>query len=107
MSDKFDFEEAIERINEGRPTKASQVLTSALSRKVWVAEWHLPGCLSESQAVLTSKEAAIECAIDSMEDPAPRGAKTDLRKFGAFQYRTALYGTVITTVHPCTLGDLL
>jgi hypothetical protein len=103
---KFDFETALERINEGRPVQASQVLASALTRKVWLAEWHLPGCLSESQAILTTKEA-IECALEVMEDPAPRGAKTDLRKFGSFQYRTALYGTVITTVHPCTLGDLL
>jgi hypothetical protein len=104
---KLNFEETIERINEGRPVQASQVLASALNRKVWLAEWHLPGCLSESQAILTTKEAAIECALGFMEDPAPRGAKTDLRRFGSFQYRTALYGTVITTVHQRTLGDLL
>ena len=102
---KLNFEETVERLNEGRYTQASQVLASALNRKVWLVEWHLPGFLS--QAVLTSKEAAIKCAIESMEDPAPRRAKTDLRKFGSFQYRTALYGTVITTVRQMSLSDLL
>lgn len=102
---KLTFDEAMERLNDQRYIKASDVLASALSRKVWLAEWHYPGCLSESQNICTSKEDAIESACfyyDDSENGIPRGMITSLRKYGRFDKN----GT-ICQVYKLTLADIL
>lgn len=102
---KLTFDEAMERINDQRIVHASDVLASALNRVVWVAEWHYPGCLSESQNYCTSKKDAIASACfyyDDSENGIPRGMATSLRKHGRFDKD----GT-ICQVYKLTLADLL
>jgi hypothetical protein len=108
---KLTFDEALERINEERPVYAHEVLASALRRKVWVAEWHIPGCLSESRSYCLTKADAIEAAVDyahspGIDDP-PRGMKTALRKAGFCSHHTEMFGRVNTTVDRWILEDLL
>lgn len=107
---KLTFDEALQRLNEQRPVHRDEVYACDLNRVIWIAEWHCPGCLSESVSYSTSKEDAVEQAIffaDGGEDDAPRGMKTALRKFAYFQHETDMYGDVITTIDKVTLGDLL
>ena len=104
---KLTFDEALERLNDERPVSSSEVYACALDRVIWIAEWHCPGCLSESVSYSTSKEDAVECAVDFAGEDAPRGMKTALRKFGFFQHKTELFGYVNTTVNKTTLGALL
>lgn len=106
---KLTFDEAIDRVNDDRNVNASGVLASALRRKVWVAEWHLPGCLSESYSVCLSKADAIgQCLLFAeSEDGAPRGMKTALVKHGRFDSQSEMYGTCINTVTQRTLSDIL
>lgn len=104
---KLDFDEALQRLNEERGLNRSEVQARALKRKVWVAEWHVPGCIPESASYSETKAAAVEDALGFAGDEAPRGMKTALEKYGRFDHRTDLYGDVITTVEQHTLGDLL
>lgn len=106
---KLTFDEALERLADERRIERNDVQAAALRRKVWLAEWHLPGCLSESQSINLTKEDAIATAIDwaDGEDGPPRGMTTALRKHGFLQHSSQLFGTVITTVKQHTLGDLL
>ena len=102
---KLTFEEALEDIGDGRFVKWQDVQARALKRKVWIAEWHLPGCLSESYDVCLSKADAIESAL--MMADSPRGMKTSLVKYGRFDCRTEMYGYVINTVSSRRLVDIL
>lgn len=102
---KLTFEEAIERSGDGHFVKRQDVQAKALKRKVWIAEWHIPGCLSESQDVCLTKADAIESAL--MMADSPRGMKTSLIKYGRFDCRTEMYGYVINTVSSCRLVDIL
>ena len=104
---KLDFSEALELISDGRSVDANNVQARALSRRVWVAEWHIPGCLSESFSVCTTRAAAIECALDLCGNV--RGALSDLRKHGrtARVSPDAYVSIAITTVSSNTLGGLL
>lgn len=77
---KLSFDDALQRLNDQRTVSASEIQARALQRMVWVAEWHLPGCLSESFSVCLTKGEAIECAL-SMAD-SPRGMRSDLQRFG-------------------------
>lgn len=106
---KLTFDEALERINEQRHINAADVQSRALSRRVWVAEWHLPGCLSESFDVCLTKAEAIRaaCAFAEGEDGAPRGMKSALRKLGRFDSHSELFGSCINTIKQQTLSDLL
>ena len=104
---KLTFDEALERLNDERPVSSREVYARALDRVIWIAEWHCPGCLSESVSYSTSKEDAIEQAIFFEGEDVPRGMKTALRKFGFFQHKTELFGYVNTTVSKASLGDLL
>ena len=61
---KLTFSEALERINEERSVDRSEIQSRALSRVLWVAEWHIPGCMSESRSYCTTKRDAIESACD-------------------------------------------
>lgn len=81
---KLSFYEALQAINDGQSLNYQDVQARALRRMVWVAEWHIPGCLSESFSVCTTKRDAIECAL-SMADGelgAPRGMRADLERSG-------------------------
>jgi hypothetical protein len=104
---KLTFDEALERLDDGRAVHASDVLASALGRKLWVAEWHLPGCLSESRAYCTTKADALQAALSFAGDEAPRGMKTYLRQFGAYQHRTEMYGVVVTTIEQLHLNEII
>lgn len=104
---KLTFDEALERINDERPV--GRVLASALRRKVWVAEWHIPGCLSESRSYCLTKADAIEAALSMAETECgpPQGMKSALQHYGRFDCRTELYGMVVNTVEQHTLADLI
>lgn len=106
---KFSFADTLTLINEGRHVSADQIKASALKRKVWVAEWHLPGCLSESRAYCLTKADAIDsaCSMAEGEDGIPRGMKTSLRKYGRFDSDSPMFGRCINTVECHTLADLL
>lgn len=67
MAQKLTFDEALERVNDQRPVSADEVQARALSRKVWIAEWHLPGCISESFGVCLTKRDAIEECLSRAE----------------------------------------
>lgn len=104
---KLDFEEALELISYGRSVDASEVKARALTRRVWAAEWHTPGCLSESFSVCTTRALAIECALDMCGNI--RGALSDLLKHGRTDRISpdSYVGTAIITVYPETLGEIL
>lgn len=109
LSLKLTFEDALEDLSDGCFVKRGNVLASALNRKVWVAEWHLPGCLSESQCYSTTKAEAIYSALVMAEgdNGPPRGMKTALMRYGTFETQSPLFGRVINTVSRTTLADLL
>lgn len=106
---KLTFDEVIEMLDEERFVNVNNVQAKALARKVYLAEWHLPGCLSESQSICTTKEDAIGCAcfFAEGEEGIPRGMKTALRRCGRFDTDSELYGRCINTVNKVTLSDLL
>lgn len=104
---KLNFDEALERINDGRRVDPKEVQARALSRKVWLAEWHLPGCLSESWSVCLTKEEAVQAGADFADGTNCRGIKKALREQGSFQHKTKMFGRVITIIKKLTLGDLL
>lgn len=106
---KLDFDAAMERINDERIVCAADVQAKALDRVVWVAEWHVPGCISESRGYYVTKADAIEGAMEmaETEDGAPRGMKTALVKHGRFDGDTEMFGRVINTVCKTTLRDIL
>lgn len=81
---KLNFYDALQRINDQYPVNRDEVQSRALQRHVWVAEWHLPGCLSESFSITTDKRNAIAIALEmaSGENGPPRGMASDLRKHG-------------------------
>ena len=108
---KLSFSEALQDINDERSVHSADVQARALRRHVWIAEWHLPGCLSESFSVCLTKRDAIDCALSmaaGTEGP-PRGMRADLERFGRSD-RTAPDAWArgaITTVERRTLADIL
>ena len=104
---KLDFSEALERIGDGFSVDSKEVQARALQRTVWVAEWHIPGCLSESFSILPTKRDAISCALDMCGNV--RGALSDLRKYGRTDRVSpdAYVSTAITTIEKRTLGGIL
>lgn len=107
---KLSFYEALQAINDGQSLNYQDVQARALRRMVWVAEWHIPGCLSESFSVCTTKRDAIECALSMAEGElgAPRGMRADLERFGRSD-RTAPNAWVsraITTIEKRALSTL-
>lgn len=108
---KLTFDEALQRINDQSPVHSADVQARALQRKVWIAEWHLPGCISESFSVCLTKSDAIECALSMAEgaEGAPRGMRADLIRYGRSD-RTAPDAWArgaITTIERRTLADIL
>ena len=104
---KMTFDEAMYLLSNGETVHRDRVQARALNRRVWVAEWHIPGCLSESWAILTTKDDAVRAALDFAGEVPPRGMAASLRREGQFQHRTDLYGTVVTTVYSNLLRDQL
>ena len=107
---KLSFDDALQAIADERRITAADVRADALRRVVWVAEWHVPGCLSESMEVCTSKRHAIEAALSfaSGENGPPRGMRADLLRSGRSD-RTApdaYVSMAVTTVFRCTLAEL-
>jgi hypothetical protein len=107
---KLSFSEALERINEERYVSRDEVSARALRMFVWIAEWHIPCCMSESQAYCLTKRDAIESACDmantGSDGESPRGMRTALRKTGRFDSDSPLFGRVINTVKRVRLRDL-
>lgn len=108
---KLTFDEALDRINEERSIDASDVQARALDRYIWIAEWHFPGCMSESRAYCMTKADAIESALDfaSGENGPPRGMLADLLRYGNSD-RTAPDAWArgaITTIARVRLRDIL
>lgn len=106
---KLNFDEVIEKIGDERSVSRADIRADVLHRKVWIAEWHMPGCLSESFNVCVTKRDAIESALlmAENENGAPRGMKTALRKYGRFDSESEMYGTCINTIHRQTIADCL
>jgi hypothetical protein len=111
MKHKLNYDEAIERLNDERHVSADEVLAHAKERVVWVAEWHLPGCMSESWVCVRRKLDAIEAALGMAAGEAgpPRGMLDDLRHTGRSRKTApdAMFKGAITTITRTTLGDLL
>lgn len=106
---KLNFDDVMELIGNERTVDSKDVLSSALNRTVWIAEWHIPGCISESRQYCTSKKDAIESALmmANDEENGNRGMKTNLRKYGRHDSKTEMYGTVINTVSKYKLSDII
>lgn len=106
---KLTFDEAMQRVNDERYLQAKHVRADALRRKVWIAEWHIPGCMSESRSYCTTKADAINaaCSMAESEDGAPRGMRTALRLSGRFDSQSPMFGTCINTIERVTLADIL
>jgi len=108
---KLTFDEALQRIDDECSVRRNDVQARALRRRIWVAEWHLPGCLSESFSVCLTKRDAIESALSMAEgaEGAPRGMRADLQRYGRSD-RTAPDAWArgaITTIERRTLADII
>ena len=111
MANKLTFDEALERINDERSIDWRNVQARALSRYLWMSEWHLPGCMSESRGYSLTKKDAIENCLSmaSGADGPPRGMLTDLRTYGRSD-RTAPDAWArgaISTIERVCLRDIL
>jgi hypothetical protein len=108
---KLTFDEALQAINEERCIDRAEVSAAALRRTVWIAEWHIPGCMSESAAYCTAKRDAIESALRmaSDSDGPPRGMLADLKRYGRSDKVSAgaYVRMAITTIERTTLGGIL
>lgn len=108
---KLTFDDAMQLINDEIYVDASDVQSRALSCYLWVSEWHLPGCMSESRGYSLTKNDAIENCLSmaSGADGPPRGMLTDLRTYGRSD-RTAPDAWArgaISTIERVTLRDIL
>ena len=104
---KLNFDDALERLNDERCVNTQDVQAHALRRVVWVAEWHVPGRISESQSICLTKSDAIESALGMADSP--RGMRADLLRYGQSGRvgPEAYVGMATTTVSRTTLGSLL
>lgn len=84
---KLNFDEVLEKLANDRSVRDDEVLERAKSRRVVVASNGLPGCLSDSFAIYTTKADAIDHFVhmfNCSDEPMPAGMKTGLKKFGRF-----------------------
>jgi len=77
---KLSFDDALEALADGKSIDSDDIDSRALQRMVWVAEWHIPGCLSESFSVCLTKADALETALGMCGHV--RGARADLIRYG-------------------------
>jgi hypothetical protein len=103
---KLTFDEALERINDQHSISSEDVQSRALQRFVWVAEWHILGCLSESFSVCLTKGEALETALGMCGHV--RGARSDLVKHGYTDRVSpeAYVSMAVTTIERRTLRTL-
>ena len=104
---KLTFDEALEALSNERTVSRDDVLASALRRTVWVAEWHIPGCLSESFGINLTKRDAINEALSMCGNV--RGALSDLKRYGRTDRVSpdAYVSMAITTIEKRALADLI
>ena len=104
---KLTFDKAVDLIADGRTVDENDVQARALSRRVWVAEWRIPGCMSESFSICTTRADAIKCARQMCGNV--RGAKSDLMRYGRTDRVSpdAYVSMATTTVKKLQLSDLL
>ena len=104
---KLTFDEALQAINDQRNVDGNEVQARALQRKVWIAEWHIPGCLSESFDVCLTRASAIESALEFCGHV--RGAKADLQRHSRTDRVApdAYVSMAVTTIYRTTLGGIL
>ena len=84
---KMQFDEVVEKINDGCRVNPTYVAAAALRRRVWCLGVGQPGCLFDAFSVYTSKREAIDAALvmaDDGENGAPRGMLTALKRSGIF-----------------------
>ncbi len=108
---KLSFDDVLQLIDDDGCVDWRNVQSRALSRYLWVSEWHLPGCMSESRGYSLTKNDAIENCLSmaSGADGPPRGMATDLRTYGRSD-RTAPDAWArgaISTIERVTLRDIL
>jgi hypothetical protein len=104
-----NYEQALDLINQGAQVARADVQGRDLDRVIWVAEWHEPGCWSESVGYGASKADAISTALSFFGEDIPRGALSDLRHHGR-THRVipgAYVSRAITTVSRTTLREVL
>lgn len=110
MPKKLDFSEALQALADEQHITADEVQARALQRVVWVYEWHLPGCISESWGVVTTKRDALESALSLAEgaEGPPRGMRADLVRHGRSDRVApgAWARGAITTIERRRLADL-
>ncbi len=111
MANKLTFSEALDAINDERHVHVVDVQSRALQRHVWIAEWHIPGCMSESRSICLTKDDAIEaaCSMASDSDGPPRGMRADLRRFGRSDRvsKDAYVRMAVTTIQRVRLDEML
>lgn len=111
MRKKLTFDDVCEAINDGRHVDVNEVRADALRRHVWIAEWHVPGCLSETQSLCLTRGEAISAALDmaSDENGPPRGMRADLMRSGRSDRVSAgaWARQAITTIARHQLRDIL
>lgn len=108
---KLTFDDVCEMLSQGNYVDPDTVRADALRRKVWVAEWHIPGCLSESQTLCVTKREAIAAALGmaSDENGPPRGMRADLERYSRSDKvsANAYVSMAITAVARHQLRDIL
>ena len=108
---KVSFDDVLQLINDDSCVDWRNVQARALSRYIWISEWHFPGCISESRGYCLTKAEAIENCLSmaSGADGPPRGMLTDLRTYGRSE-RTAPDAWArgaISTIRRAQLRDIL
>ena len=108
---KLSFDDVLQLISDDRCVNWRNVQSRALSRYLWISEWHFPGCISESRGYCLTKADAIENCLSmaSGADGPPRGMKADLRTYGRSD-RTAPDAWArgaISTIERVQLRDIL
>ena len=110
---KLEFEDVFDRLTSGYkvPTRES-VKPSALSRKLWVTEWHYPGQPPADRMYSRTKDEALEAAAYWVGDPAtatlPKGLINGLRKYGFFQKDGDTEGNgYVVTIGKTSLAEVL
>ena len=102
---KMEFDEVMEKINDGCRIHPKDVAAATLRRRVWCVGIGQPGCLFDSFNVCASKRGAIESAMfmaGDGENGPPRGMLKALKHSGIF------YGTYfMAEVYPAKIADLI
>jgi hypothetical protein len=106
---KLSYDEVLEHFNEDRRIDKDDIPARVLRRRVWVAAWGLPGCLYETQVYCETKKDAVNSALffADGDDGPPRGMRKGLEQDEMFYSESPIYGTVVTTVYPMTVKELI